>query len=154
MLRQVLVVAPATFFGMGVTACVPTAEQQALAFAPTSASLEIRSRQSRRFETTDQTLMLQAAVGTLQDLGFTIEETQSRYGVIVASKLAGARLRAQVVIREVGTRSGTTVRVTFQRISPRPGAMLAVGETLNDPELYRGFFEKLEQSAFLTAHEI
>ncbi len=32
--------------------------------------------------------------------------------------------------------------------------MLAVGETLNDPVLYQGFFEKLAQSAFLIAYEI
>ena len=42
--------------------------------------------------------MMQAAVGTLQDLGFTIEETQAEHGIIVAAKLAGSRIRAQVVL--------------------------------------------------------
>jgi hypothetical protein len=46
------------------------------------------------------------------------------------------------------------VRATFQRYRPRPGAMLAVGETLDDPLLYQGFFERVAQSAFLTAQEI
>lgn len=137
-----------------IVGCAPTAEQQAGAFAPAATALESRVRQSRRFDTADQTFMLQAAVGTLQDIGFTIEETQPSHGVIVASKFVNARIRAQVTLRLASGGSGTIVRVTFQRITPRPGAMLAVGETLTDPELYQGFFEKLAQSAFLTAHEI
>ncbi len=98
--------------------------------------------------------MLQSAVGALQDLGFIIEETQAQHGVIVGSKLVGARIRAQVVLRPAAAGTDIVVRVTFQRIIARPGAMLAVGETLNEPEIYQGFFEKLAQSAFLTAHEI
>ena len=98
--------------------------------------------------------MLQATVGALQDLGFTIEETQAEYGIIVATKIAGGRIRAQVVLRSLHGQQAIIVRATFQSIIPRPGAMLAVGEELNDPALYQGFFEKLAQSAFLTAHEI
>ncbi|CAH2600931.1 protein of unknown function [Rhodovastum atsumiense] len=37
---------------------------------------------------------------------------------------------------------------------PQPGAMLALGDTLDDPALYQGFFERIAQSVFLTAHEI
>ena len=134
--------------------CAPTAEQQGAAFTASVSATAIRARQSRRFDTVDQTLMLQSSVGALQDIGFTIEETQPQHGVVVGTKLAGARLRAQVVVRPAATGSGTVVRATFQRIIPRPGAMLAVGEVLDDPQLYQGFFEKLAQSAFLTAHEI
>ena len=98
--------------------------------------------------------MLQSAVGALQDLGFIIEETQAQHGVIVGSKLVGARIRAPGALRPAAAGTDIVVRVTFQRIIARPGAMLAVGETLNEPEIYQGFFEKLAQSAFLTAHEI
>lgn len=133
-------------------ACTPTADQQAHAFQPTTATLESRARQTRLFDTTDRTLMLQSAVGVLQDLGFTIEESQVNQGVIVASKLGGGQIRAQVLLSPAP--NGTLVRATFQHIIPRPGAMLPIGETLSDPGLYQGFFEKLAQSAFLTAHEI
>ncbi len=93
-------------------------------------------------------------MGALQDLGFTIEETQAQFGVIVGTKLSGAQIRAQVVVRPASDPRSTIVRTTFQRIVVRPGAMLSIGETMDEPELYQGFFEKLAQSAFLTAYEI
>ncbi|NGM21442.1 hypothetical protein G3576_15570 [Roseomonas stagni] len=132
----------------------PTADQQASAFTPTSTAVAARARQSRRFDTTDQAMMMQAALGALQDLGFTIEESQADAGVIVGSKVAGGRIRAQVSVRRVPAQPFSVVRATFQRIVPRPGAMLALGETLDDPLLYQGFFDRIAQSAFLTAHEI
>ncbi len=98
--------------------------------------------------------MMQSALGALQDLGYTIDESQATTGVIVASRVSGALIRAQVTVRPVPRQSATVMRATFQRIIPRPGAMLAVGESLEDPALYQGFFERVAQSAFLTAHEI
>jgi len=138
----------------GLGGCAPTAQQQAAAFAPASSATAARARQSRLFETQDRGLMMQAALGALQDLGFTVEETQPEHGVVVGSKLSGARIRGQVVLRPAAERRAIVVRATFQRIVPRPGAMLAMGEVLDEPELYQGFFERLAQSAFLTAHEI
>jgi hypothetical protein len=132
--------------------CAATPEQQAAPFTETAATAEARARQSRRFDTTNRTLMLQATIGALQDLGFTIEETKAEYGIIVASKAAGGSVRAQVTLYPVS--NAIIVRVLFQHIEPRPGAMLATGETLTDPVLYQGFFNKLQQSVFLTAHEI
>jgi hypothetical protein len=138
----------------GLSGCAPTAEQQAAAFAPTASANAVRARGSRRFETADTKLVMQSILGVLQDLGFTIEESQSQQGVVVASKASGANLRAQVAWRPAADRHATVVRATFQRMVRRPGAMLPFGETLDDPALYQGFFEKLAQSTFLTAHEI
>lgn len=134
--------------------CAPTAEQQAAALAPASSAVATRARQSRRFDTADQMLMMQSAIGALQDLGYTIEESNAGTGVIVASRVSGGRIRAQVYVRALPNGAGTAMRATFQRILYRPGAMLAVGETLDEPLLYQGFFERVAQSAFLTAHEI
>jgi hypothetical protein len=131
-----------------------TSAQQAAALTPTSSAIAARTLQSRRFDTVDQRLMLQAAIGALQDLGFTIEESQAALGVVVGSKLSGARIRAQITVRSIPDQNATIMRATFQRIVPRPGAMIAFGDTLDDPEIYQGFFEKVTQSAFLTAHEI
>jgi hypothetical protein len=139
---------------LGLGGCGTTAEQQAAALSPAASAVAVRARQSRRFDTADLGMMLQSALGALQDLGFTIEESQTANGVIVGSKLSGARIRAQVTVRAFPGQAATIVRATFQRIIHRPGAMLAVGETLDDPEIYQGFFERVAQSAFLTAHEI
>ena len=134
--------------------CVPSPQQQAAPFTPTAAVSAARARESRRFDTADQRAILQAVIGALQDLGFTIEESQAKNGIVVGAKLGGGRIRAQAIVLAAADRTSTVVRVTFQRIVPRPGAMLAVGEQLDDPEIYRGFFEKVAQSAFLTAHDI
>jgi hypothetical protein len=139
---------------VGLAGCAPTPEQQAAALMPTEATLRARAQQSRRFDTSDKKLMLQATVGALQDLGFIIEETQVEYGIIVGSKITGGRVRAQIVLRPIEGQQAMIARATFQSIIPRPGAMPAVGQELDDPLLYRDFFEKLAQSAFLTAHEI
>ncbi len=114
---------------------------------------QLRALDSRRFDTTNQQLMLTAIVGVLQDLGFTIEETQTSLGIVVGSRIAAGRVRAQVSLLPAGSQS-VTVRATFQRMVPRPGAMLPVGERISDAEVYRGFFDKLSQSIFLTAHDI
>ncbi|MFC4165891.1 hypothetical protein [Teichococcus aestuarii] len=134
--------------------CAPTAEQQAAAFMPSAAATALRARQSRRFDTADRELMLQSTVGALQDLGYLIEETQAAHGVVVGTKNTSGRVRAQVVLRPGADGRSILVRATFQTIVPRPGAMIAMGETLEDPAIYQGFFEKLAQSTFLTAHEI
>ncbi|WP_157982343.1 hypothetical protein [Oceanicella sp. SM1341] len=97
---------------------------------------------------------MQSALGALQDLGFGIDESSTQTGVIVGSKRAGAQLRVQVSVRALPEGGGTIVRAIFQRVVNRPGAMLSTGETLNDPSLYQQFFERVAQSAFLTAHSI
>lgn len=147
--RTLLAGAVATLAG-----CAPTVQQQEAMFTPSAAAAASRSRESRRFETRDRTLMLRAIVGALQDLGFTIEETQATLGLVVGSKLSGALIRAQVSVNAPEAGSDIVVRATFQRIIARPGAALALGGTLSDPVLYREFFEKIAQSVFLTSHEI
>ena len=45
------------------------------------------------------------------------------------------------------------MRITFQRTVNRSDNTV-VGETLSDPELYQGFFEKVSKSVFLEAQNI
>ena len=49
-------------------------------------SLQLRQLQTRRIEGIDEPALLAASVGVLQDLGFNIDESEVRLGVIVASK--------------------------------------------------------------------
>jgi hypothetical protein len=56
------------------------------ALTPTPDSLERRQLQSRRLDGISETNLLAASAGVLQDLGFNIDESETKLGVIVASK--------------------------------------------------------------------
>jgi len=147
----------------------------------TEQTLAERQMQTRRFETADEKKMLSAVAGLLQDLGFNLDESETRLGVVVGSKdrdateagqVAGAivmavlfgaatpidkrqKLRASVVTRPLGdNRENITVRVTFQRIVWDTRDRVSKAEALKDPEQYQEFFEKLSKAIFLEAHEI
>ena len=68
----------------GVTACQDTIPKEALQL--TSESLAERQAQTRRFETGEEAKLLTASAAVIQDLGFTIDESETKLGLIVASK--------------------------------------------------------------------
>ena len=117
----------------------------------------------------------------LQDLGFNLDESETRLGLVVASKdrdavetgqvivsifvavLIGAsvpidktqKIRASLVTKPYGeTGDNTSVRITFQRIVWNTNSQVSKTEALTEPELYQEFFSKLSKSVFLEAHEI
>jgi len=53
---------------------------------PSADSLQLRQLQTRTIEGISESALLAACVGVLQDLGFNIDESETRLGVIVASK--------------------------------------------------------------------
>ncbi len=63
---------------------------------PSEDYLERRQIQMRKYDTTDHAMMLSALAGVLQDLGFTLDESESKLGLIVASKEAKAVKPGQV----------------------------------------------------------
>ena len=48
--------------------------------------LSARQQQMRKYDTTDEKKILQASAGALQDLGFTIDKSETNLGMIVSSK--------------------------------------------------------------------
>lgn len=160
-----------------MSGCASQMAREALTLQPQA--LELRRIQTRRFETTDEHALLTASLEVLQDLGFSVDETEPDLGLIVASKnrdasssgeMIGAyvigaatdsevtynveqKIRASVVTRSMG-RSGTSVRVTFQRIVWNNLGEVAANESLEEPRLYQEFFAKLSNSVFLTAFTI
>lgn len=64
--------------------------------------------------------VMQAALGALQDLGFTIDESDLQTGIVVGSKLAGAEIRAQVTVRPLADQE-------------RPGILWIVDLTISAP---------------------
>lgn len=97
--------AAAVVAAWAVAGCVPeTIPREALALTPQS--LERRQAQTRVFDTSDEERMLAAAAGVLQDLGFTIDESETDLGVIVSSKRRDARQADQVARSVVTTLVG------------------------------------------------
>lgn len=150
------------------------------ALALSEQSMEWRVMQSRKFETSDQEMMLNVSAGLLQDLGFTIDDTESKLGLLVGSKnrsavsagqQAGAilaalmgtyvstdrnqKFKASIVIRPYGESDGSVIlRVTFQRIVWNTQNQVTKVERINDPEMYLEFFDKLSKATFLEAQQV
>lgn len=79
-----------------LAACT-TANQVAMEIGPASqVTTEARALQTRRFDTVSDETLLAACVQTLQDLGYTIQETAPSLGVVVATKQRDAEAAGQV----------------------------------------------------------
>lgn len=157
----------AVAFGLLACQTTPSVDQQTRALTPQRQSLAVRQIQSRRFDTDDETQILAACAGLLQDLGFIITESSSRAGLLVASKdrstadpgqgflanLGAQRIRISIVTTPLKTKK-ILVRVTFQRVFWQPHSQYTRVESVNDPVIYQEFFNRLSQSVFLEAHHI
>jgi hypothetical protein len=159
-------------------------------------SLKLRQLQTRRVEGIDEKALLAASVGVLQDLGFNIDEAETRLGVIVASKKRSAldtadivtstvtaaafdvllrallgshygggdvdvnvdvtqKIRISIVTRPALDSSGQPrqdaqiIRVTIQRLVWDDEGSLSHTESIEDPKIYKQFFDRLSKSIFL-----
>jgi ribosome biogenesis SPOUT family RNA methylase Rps3 len=139
-----------------------------------------RQLQTRRFETADEQKILKTCAALLQDTGFNIDESETKLGILTASKERDATDAAQWAVFIVGAFLGVTippdkdqimkafvttrhvgesgrqvaVRVVFERVVFDTEHRLKKIEALNDPKIYQSFFEKLSKALFLEAHDI
>lgn len=101
---------------LGLTACAPQIPQDALRLSPES--LQDRQLQTRRFETTNKKAMLAAASAVLQDLGFTLEESEVNLGVLTGSKQrdasSGAQMAGAVFASLLGVNTSVDSRQTIR----------------------------------------
>lgn len=152
------------------------------AMVPSADSLKLRQVQTRRFNGISETKLLAATAGVIQDLGFNIDESETRLGVITGSKQRSAveagqvfvaflaalggsgsaafdktqKLRVSIVVRPAGKDNKTDfqVRATFQRIVWRTDNTVSRAESLKQPKLYQEFFDKLSKAVFLEAQDV
>ena len=162
-----------------LTACQMTVPKEALQLSPES--LQMRQVQTRYFDTKDEASVLSASAALLQDLGFNIDESESKLGfilgtkdrnatnvgqvaamIIVAALGGGAmpidktqKMRACIVTHPYGEQEDKiAVRVTFQRIVWNTQGQVSTREGLTEPAMYQEFFSKLSKSLFLEAQNI
>lgn len=64
------------------------------------------------------------------------------------------KIRVSIVTKPAADMAAVVARVTFQRVIWDNHNKLTHLETIEDAEIYRQFFDKLAQAAFLEAHEI
>ncbi len=92
-MKSILLAAPLCLLLL-LNGCAAHVPEKAFLFTP--ATLQDRQLQTRRFATTNKRQMLAAAAAVLQDLGFSIEESEVPLGVLVASKKRDATSGAQI----------------------------------------------------------
>lgn len=176
--RRAVRPATALVFALALAACQQSVPKGALELAPDS--LQRRQAQTRVFQTSDEAELLSASAALLQDLGFTLDESEVDLGVIVASKdrdatevqqVVGAialgillgteipvddeqKIRAALVTRKLAERHGYAVRLTMQRIVWNTDGRVSKTEPIDDGAIYQEFFDKLSKSVFLEAQEL
>jgi hypothetical protein len=135
------VIVPALAALLLLSACQTDSKDQIL--GTSQSAVQLRSYQSRAFDTTDRVKTLKTVISTLQDLSFVVDKADSVLGTVTATKLDKYALRMTVTVRERGS-TQMLVRANAQY------QVLAV----EDPKPYQQFFEALQKAMFLTAHEV
>ncbi|WP_207160349.1 hypothetical protein [Rhodospirillum rubrum] len=87
-----------------------TLQQQTAALTLAPESMAQRQMQLRRFDTRDEAAMLSTTASVLQDLGFIIEESAAKSGLIVATKdrdaVEGQQVAGQIFLAMLITAMG------------------------------------------------
>lgn len=178
-MRNLVIACSAAVFLAGCVTLPPNA------FVVSQEQLARRQIETRRYDGIKEENLLIASSNVLQDMGFSLDNSETKLGLLSASKQRDAThggeiaaaiiiallgggatpiskdqtIRVALVVRPVRATSdnnpvdGHFVRVTFQRIVRRTDNS-TYAETLNEKELYEGFFEKLSKSVFLEAQKI
>ena len=119
--------------------------------------LQIRSYQSRIFDTHDKVIVMRAAIATLQDYGFIISKTDYELGTISAIRdIGGSHLYDEAALDPTRKTTQVTVTVTAKgkdRMVVRMNAEFRQ-KPIKEPKIYQDFFASLAKSLFLSAHSV
>ncbi|MEI8393958.1 MAG: hypothetical protein WCF85_04425 [Rhodospirillaceae bacterium] len=138
---KIIATVGAVLVAVFLSGCQTDSREQVL---NTNASqVQLRSFQSRAFDTTDQQKTLRTVIATLQDLGFVIDKADATLGTVSGTKLDGYQLRMSVSVRPKGDK----------QLMVRGNAQFAL-KAVEEPGPYQQFFAALEKGMFLTAHEV
>ncbi len=124
-----------------LSGCGASSKSQVLAAG--ESQVQLRSFQTRAFDTTDKEKTLRVVIATLQDLGFVIDKADYVLGSVSGTKVDGYQLRLTISVRPRGE-TQLLVRANAQY------ELTAV----EDPKPYQNFFTALEKAMFLEAHSV
>ena len=99
--------------------------------------VELRSYQTRTYDTTDKVRVLRSVMATLQDLGFVIDKADDVVGVVSATKLDGYAMSMSVSVRPSG-----------EQMTVRANAQYNL-KAIEQPGPYQDFFTALDKGLFL-----
>jgi hypothetical protein len=123
-----------------IAACA-TSKKELL--ATDKGQVQLRSMQTRAFDTTDRERTLRTIIATMQDLGFVIDNANYTLGSVTGTKLDNFQLRMTATVRPRGT-TQLLVRSSMQFNLVQ----------VDDPEPYQQFFTALGRAMFLEAHQV
>lgn len=132
---------------LSAQSCQTDSRQQVLAIS--KSQVELRSFQTRAFDTTDKEKTLRTVMATMQDLGFVLDKADAVLGTVSGTKLGKTEMGAPFQIRmtvSVRPRGKTQLLI-------RANAQYKL-EAIEDPKPYQDFFAALQKSMFLTAHQV
>ncbi len=116
--------------------------------ATDKSQVQLRSIQTRAFDTSDKAMVLRSVISTLQDLGFVLDNADLVLGSVSGTKFSKHEYIAYPLKMTV------TVRKRGQKqVLVRANAQYNIQE-VNDPKPYQDFFTSLEKSLFLTANNV
>ena len=126
---------------LALSACQTDSKQQIL--LTDKSQVDLRSVQTRSFDTTDKNITIRNVISTLQDLGFSVDKVDDAIGTVSGTKLAGFAMRMTVTVRPRGAR----------QLAVRASAQYNLN-AVSDAVPYQQFFSALSKSMFLTANEV
>lgn len=125
-----------------LSGCVGSSKDHIVSAGQTQ--VQLRSYQSRAFDTADQVKTLRAVIATMQDMGFILDKVDAELGTVSGARHSGRIVvKLTVTVFPKGT-SQTQVRANLQRDT----------SAVETPEPYQNFFVNLEKAMFLTAHGV
>ncbi len=145
-IRRVLLIAAAVVPLITISGCQLNPKKQVL--AATESQVQLRSMQTRVFESSDKNKVMRSAISTLQDLDFIVDNADLLLGSVSGTKFgkSGAKmyqLKMTVSVRPRGDKQ-MVVRANAQYNL----------EAIEDPKPYQDFFTALGKSLFLTAQQV
>lgn len=134
--------------GFGVLAgCETDSQKQVLAV--TKSQVELRSFQTRVFDTIDKQKTLRTIMATMQDLSFVLDKADALLGTVSGTKFGQTEFGSSYQVRMT-----VTVRPRGEKqLLVRANAQFGL-KAIEDAKPYQDFFTALQKAMFLTAHKV